>query len=512
MTARRLNKGCAASLFLALCTAASAAAPTPAGLAQRIDALLREAHVPGAAVALVREGRVVMAQGFGQRDLLAPGATGPQTLFKVGSLSKAFTALAVAQAVDDGLLQWDAPLARAWPALQAADPRVAALNLRQLLSHQTGLDLDRLEVLLWPQPSQFTDTALLAGLAALRDDPRVVAGFHYSNVHYAIAGAVLAQVTKQAFGERLARRVFQPLGMDCTAGGFDRQARPDLAQPHQVRQGQARPVRTDPARIDDALDGPPGGVRCSARGLARWLQVHLDPPGAAGVVSPAQWQALHRPSDVVSTRFAPDGVLESVQTYGLGLQFVADARGLRIDHYGGLAGVSAYLAVWPGRRSGLAVALNADDTATRARLVALLEDALGLPPAPARRPAASAPPPAELPPLGPLDPSPWQGRYRDPWFGDVLLCPEAGRLVWRSLASPRLAGPVGSTADGRPQVRWDDRSVGADAWLHWVPGSDGAQALTLDAVPGADFDFSALRLARVGDCPQAAEAASRPQR
>ncbi|RTL44429.1 MAG: serine hydrolase [Burkholderiales bacterium] len=511
MTARRLIKGCVASLFLVL-SASAPAASTAAALAERIDGLLREAHVPGAAVALVKDGQVLMARGFGQRDALTPGAAaGPRTLFKLGSLSKAFTALAVAQAVDEGRLAWDAPIGSVWPALQDADPRVAALTLRQLLSHQTGLDLDRLEVLLWPQPNAYSAPQLLAGVAALRDDPRRVTGFHYSNVHYALAGAVLAQAVQQPFGERLSQRVFQPLGLDCTAGGFDRRHRPDLAQPHHVQQGRATPVRTDPDRIDDALDGPPGGVRCSAQGLARWLQFHLDPQRARGVLSAAQWQTLHRPLDVVSTRFAADGTLDTVQTYGLGLQFVADTRGLRIDHFGGLAGVSAYLAVWPGRRAGLAVALNADDAATRGRIVALLEDALGLPPPTPRRPAGDAAPQA-LPALGSLDPAPWAGRYRDPWFGDVLLCPENDQLVWRSLSSPRLIGPVGTTADGRPHLRWNDRSVGADAWLRWMPGTGGAQALTLDAVPGADFDFSALRLVRVADCPQPPDAASRPQR
>ncbi|MFW1373592.1 serine hydrolase, partial [Vibrio parahaemolyticus] len=86
-------------------------------------------------------------------DLTRPGAVaGADTWFKLGSLTKSVTALAAGLLVDEGRLAWDAPLAQALPELQAADPRVASFTLRQLLSHRTGLDLDRLEALLWPQP------------------------------------------------------------------------------------------------------------------------------------------------------------------------------------------------------------------------------------------------------------------------------------------------------------------------------------------------------------------------
>ncbi len=497
-------KGRLASLFVCLLAARAAGA---AGLPDRVAATLRETGVPGAIVVGVQADGQGFAHGVGRRDLLQPdAAVGADTLFKLGSLSKSVTALAVALLVEEGKLDWDAPLSRALPELLAADPRVAAFTLRQLLAHRSGLDLDRLEALLWPQPNAYTAVDLIAGIAALRADPHEAPGFHYSNVNYALAGIAIARAAGQPFGQFLATRVFAPLGMDCTTGGFSRAARPDLAQPHRMASGQAAPVRTDPDVIDEGLDAPVGGLRCSARGLRNWLRFHLSPQGRPPGLSEAGWRALHQADAVVAHRFATDGSLQAVEAYGLGLQFIGDERGLRMDHFGGLAGVSAYLAVYPQRRLGLAMALNGDSTAARARVVAEVEAALGLPPA--NRPSRATPKPAADPlPAPPAPAAGWLGCYRDPWFGTVQITPQGERLVWRTVSSPRLAGQLVRTPDGEVQLRWDDPSVQSDARLVVT-----AEGVRLQALGASDFDFSALRLRRVDDCAQPPAAATRPQR
>jgi len=487
-----------ASFFLGLFPlAAAAATPLPA----QVAAELRESGVPGAAVAALQAGGPGLAFGVGRRDLLHPeDAVGPDTLFKLGSLSKSVTALAAALLVEESRLAWDAPLSRWLPELVDADPRVAGLTLRQLLSHRSGLDLDRLEALLWPQPNAYTGADLVAGIAALRSDPREAPGFHYSNVNYALAGLAISRAAGQPFTRLVAERVFKPLGMDCTMGGFSRADLPDLAQPHRMASGRPEPVRTDPGQVDEGLDAAAGGLRCRARGLQPWLRYHLSPAGRPPGLSEAGWRELHRAEALVAHRFAPDdGALQAMEAYGLGLQFIGDARGLRIDHYGGLAGVAAYLAVDPARRSAYAIALNADAPATRARLMRLVEQVLGLPAPPVRPPRPASPPaamPAPAQSLAPEAARALQGRWRDAWFGEVQLCPRDASLGWRSLASPRLTGRLVQTAGGEVQLRWDDPSIQSDARV--MRDSDG---LRLQALGAADFDFSALRLSRAGDCP-----------
>lgn len=500
------RKGRWASLFLCLITSQVHAAEPRLDAAVRT--VLHDTGVPAAAVALMRDGQPVLARGYGQRDLLAPGAAaGPDTLFKLGSLSKSVTALAVALLVDEGKLAWDVPVSRWLPELAEADPSVAALSLRQLLTHRSGLDLDRLEALLWPQPNAYTWADFLAGLAVLRSDPRPVTGFHYSNVNYALVGQLIQRTSGQGYARFVATRVFQPLGMDCTAGGFTRAGRPDLAQPHRMATGRPVPVRTDPPEVEEGLDAPAGGVRCSAKGLGRWLTFHQAPQAdslAALGLSAAGWHELHRADALVAQRFEPDGRPLAVEAYGLGLQFVGDDRGLRLDHYGGLAGISAYFAVYPARGLGLAVALNGDAPAARARIVAALQQALGLPaaraPAP-RPPSPTPPPPMHTARLDAAQVQAWQGRYRDAWFGTVTLCPDGqGGLTWRSLASPRLVGQLARDDAGHVLLQWDDPSVQSDAWLDAASGDGAVTAFQLRAVSTPDFDFSALRLQRVGEC------------
>ncbi len=514
--------GLAAALLTGLHAPATGAtqATRDALLREQVAAVLRDSGVPGAAVVGLRQGRSAgvseLALGVGQRDLLQPGApAGANTWFKLGSLSKSVTALAVALLVEDGRLSWDAPLARAWPELAQADPRVGAFTLRQLLAHRSGLDLDRLELLLWPQPNAFTEADLLAGVAALRADPREAPGFHYSNVNYALVARVVARAAAQPFGEFVAQRVFAPLKMDCSQGAFSRAQRPDLAQPHRMATGRPVPVRTDPETVAEGLDAAAGGLRCSAAGLARWLHFHLSPQQGPPGLSEAGWRELHRADGLVTQRFAPDtGAPQAIEAYGLGLQFIGDARGLRIDHYGGLAGVSAYMAVYPERRLALAVALNGDSPTARARVVAALERALGLPAA-----VQQAPPPAVAPPaatradvaLSPAQAAAWQGRYRDAWFGELSVCPSAdGSLRVQSQASPRLSGRLvqgdgegdgGGDGGGRgPWLRWDDPSVQSDARLVASFDAGLIGQFVLQALGESDFDLSALRLRRIGAC------------
>jgi CubicO group peptidase (beta-lactamase class C family) len=443
----------------------------------------------------------VLARGWGQADLRHPArAVDERTLFKVASLSKAMTALAVALLVDDGLLAWDAPLGRAWPELQAADPAVAALSARQLLSHQARLDLGRLEPLLWPQPNAYRAADLLAGLKALARDPRPVPGFHYSNVGYALLGELIARASGQRFGEFLSRRVFAPLGMDCVVGAIPAAEQPRLAQPHALVAGQVQTVRADPDRIDEGLDAAAGGVRCSALGLGTWLRFQLDRRAFPALpVSDASWQALRRSEAITRSVVDAAGRPLGLEAYGLGLQLQAEPGGAwRFDHFGGLAGVASTLSFTPAEGSGFALLLNRADAPAREWLAACLRGA--------RCPGAL---PAPLPPAQPTaaaeQPLPaatarrLAGRWQDPWLGEVRLCPGPQGLALHVLASPRLVGRVAALADGRLALLWGDASVQSDAQLRLAGGTLQLSALG----PASDFDFSALRLRRVGACPPA---------
>lgn len=493
-----------ASALLALAAVpAPAAAPGEALAAQMdppVSAAMAARRLPGLALVAMQDGEVVLARGWGAAEL-GSRAADERTLFKIASLSKAMTALAVGLLVDEGRLAWDAPLSRWMPELKSADPAVARLTPRQLLSHQARLDLDRLEPLLWPQPNAFGAADLLAGLKALAREPRPVPGFHYSNVGYALLGQLIHRASGQRYGDFMTQRVFQPLGMDCVAGRIGMADRARLAQPHALQAGELVVVRGDPDVVEEGLDAAAGGVRCSAVGLGTWLRFQLDRAAFPALpVRDATWAALHGAEVVNRTRL--DGSTPvALGAYGLGLQLQAGAdTPWRYDHSGALAGAVSYLSWNPAAHTGFALMLNRADGVARQHLADCLRSALGdasarctapgpLPPEPV---AAALP---ELPPPPALERQ-LRGRWRDPWLGEVTLCPRGGRLEWRVLKSPRLVGRVVATPDGRTALLWDDASIRSDAWI-----TQDAGALRLGAQGESDFDFSALRLRRVGRCP-----------
>jgi CubicO group peptidase (beta-lactamase class C family) len=128
------------------------------------NAAMRRYSLPGLAIVVVREGKVVYQKGFGITEVNKGAPVDANTQFKVGSISKSITALAMALLVQEGKVKWDDLLSRHIPELNEANPLVARLTIRQILSHQTGLDLDRLEPLLWPQPNSFEFANLVTGL------------------------------------------------------------------------------------------------------------------------------------------------------------------------------------------------------------------------------------------------------------------------------------------------------------------------------------------------------------
>jgi CubicO group peptidase (beta-lactamase class C family) len=472
-----------------------------AGLEAEVALTMSAHRLPGLAVAAVQDGEVVLARGWGEADLDRPGRVADaHTLFKIASMTKAMTTLAVGLLVDEGKLAWDAPVSRWIPALQAADPEVARLTARQLLSHQARLDLDRLEPLLWPQPNAFGPADLIAGVHALARDPRPVPGFHYSNVGYALLGELIQRASGQRYGDFLTQRVFKPLGMDCVEGRIDAADRARLAQPHALKAGQPEVVRADPDTVEEGLDAAAGGVRCSALGMGTWLRFQLDHTAFAALpVSDATWAALHS-AEVVNHTGLDGSRPVSLSAYGLGLQLQATvAGGWRYDHGGALAGVVSYLSWSPAARSGFALMLNRADGPARQHLADCLRGALGDASAPCAPLAPLAPEPvaeAWVPlPLSAADERRLTGRWRDPWLGEVALCRTAGRLAFRVLKSTRLVGRVVRTHAGDTVLLWDDASVQSDARLALDQGT-----LRLSALGASDFDFTALRLRRVGGC------------
>jgi CubicO group peptidase (beta-lactamase class C family) len=317
--------------------------PSPADLAV-IDAYVesrwRETSSPGLAYAIVRDGALLHAGGFGHAG--AGRAATPTTAFGIGSMTKSFTALAVLQLVDAGQVELDAPVQRYLPWFRLADPKAAArITVRQLLNQTSGLPT---YAGFWRDPAGGAEQ-LARRVQALADVAPVAepgATFTYSNANFDLAGLIVQTVSGRPYETYVAEAILAPLGMD--ASFFPSAERSgDIAQGHQDWLGLALPAGT----TVDAAMWPAGGLYSSAEDLARYLAAQLDggrSPGA--VLSSAGFAELHR------------AAAEAGSDYALGWDTETIAGVKVVEHGGASPGFHSSMLFAPGRNLGVVVLSN----------------------------------------------------------------------------------------------------------------------------------------------------------
>lgn len=261
-----------------------------------LDAFVKkemEAHdLPGAAVAITRGKDVLYVRGYGH-DSTGAHIT-EDTPFRVASVSKSFTSLAVMQLVDDGKIGLDEPVKKHLPAFRTADPRSEEITIRELLNQTSGMADSGFPEVSLPQPSSLRGAVERLHSAKLVAEPGTQ--WNYHNPNYQVAARLVEVVSEEPFDEYLKRHVFVPLGMDLsTTTAKDDQHVPDLTEGHSFAYG--RPY---------ALPGPgyfvegSGGIVTTASDMARWLVMQNNGGVAAKgkrVVSAKSIEEMHTPSE-----------------------------------------------------------------------------------------------------------------------------------------------------------------------------------------------------------------------
>lgn len=517
-----------AAAFLSLATAApaksaevpSSVRPSVPDIAAAVDAAVARYDLPGIAVGVIEDGEVVAVETRGELAAGGGEPVTPRTLFKIASNTKAMTAAVLARLVDQGRLRWDDPVTKHLPQFRMHDPWVTAnMQVRDLLIHNSGLGLGAGDLMLWPEPNDFGRADIVAGLRHLKPVTSFRSGYAYDNLLYVVAGEVAAAAAGQPYDVLVRREVFAPLGMDgCRVGGWRLDQAGSVARPHRRVDGRNLPADADPALVPDITSMAAGGIRCGVDDMLRWMRAWLDP--ADPWLSPAQRRAVwtaHMPMPVGERQRQWDGTHFSAYGYGWRL---SDVRGQwKVAHTGTLSGMYSSLVLLPDRRSGFVILVNGEAEAARTALGQALQErwtdpqagrgvdhyadlldreravraaAQPLPDTSARRPATAAEAASLL------------GTWRDPWFGEVALCPRGAGVGFASARSPLMRGRL-MRVDARWLLDWDDDGIDAEAWLHPPSAASGDGAtLTLSHVdPDADFsyDYADLAFTRIRDCP-----------
>jgi CubicO group peptidase (beta-lactamase class C family) len=356
-TVALLARAASAAPVAAAAPAADAGATPLAGLDAFVEEAMEAWRVPGLAIAVVRDGEVILARGYGVRRQGDPARVDADTLFAIGSSSKAFTAACVAFLVDDKKVEWDDPVTQHLPGFQLHDPYATReLTVRDLLTHRSGLARgDQL----W-YGSGFDRAEILERVRHLEPSWSFRSRFGYQNLMFLAAGELYAAVAGESWDDCVERRVFAPLQMKRSVTSVDPLPKIDnVATPHDEIDGTVEPV----AWRDLDNVAPAGSINSSVREMAAWVELQLDGGRADGgrrVLSEEAVTEMHTPQMVIRKEgsWALYFPASRLITYGLGW-FVTDYRGeVVVEHGGSIDGMRALVSTIPERDLGLVVLTN----------------------------------------------------------------------------------------------------------------------------------------------------------
>jgi CubicO group peptidase (beta-lactamase class C family) len=515
----------APALLVPFLLAAASLAPAPASARSKPPALAgldayvaraqKEFGVPGMAVAVVKDGQLVLAKGYGVRRAGEAAPVDADTLFAIASNTKAFTCAALSILVEEGKLAWDDPVTKHLPEFQMYDPWVTReVTVRDLVTHRAGLGLGGGDLMWWP-PTTFTRREIVRGIRFVKPASSLRSRYAYNNVTFVAAGEVVAAVAGTSWDAFVRQRLLLPLGMSRSATSMAVRA-DNVAAPHLELKGVVGPI----APMDFGNAGAAAGISSSASDLARWLTMLLEcgreEAGRTCVLKPESIRRMWSSQTVLGTPDPPPG-LEPLKAnfaaYGLGFG-LRDYRGRKVvSHTGGLPGYVSQVALVPEERLGLAVLTNQEETgAFEAVKYRIFDEYLGAPVPPvdwvaafrkragderkkaevAVAKAAAARDAASRPSL-PL--TKYAGRYRDPWYGDATIAEEAGRLVLTMTRTPRMVADLEHWQQDTFVARWREAFMSdtapADAYLSFALRPDATvDHVTMTPVsPAVDFSF-----------------------
>ncbi|TFW35215.1 serine hydrolase [Massilia horti] len=494
---------------------ASAPAVAPAyDLEADVTRVMKAFDVPGIAIAVVKDGQVLEARGFGVRKLGAPDKVDGKTLFEIASNSKAFTAAALAMLVDEGKLAWDDPVTKHLPDFQMYDAYVThEMTVRDLLTHRSGLGLGAGDLLWWPSTG-FTTDEIIHKLRYIRPATSFRSSYAYDNLLYIVAGKIIASKSGKSWGETVRERILQPLGMTTTTTSLAENAgNPDVSSPHSKINGKISVVK--PMPVPNAVGAV--GINTNAEDIARWMNVLLaggkigvDANGKEARLFSAKqsrelWSA-QTPMKIMEPKPTMAATKPNFSAYGLGFQ-LRDYQGkLLAMHGGALQGFYSRVLLVPEAKLGIAIFTNAESGGALSALqYRLLDQYLGAGSTDwikivadvekeahekeqARLKKADTTRAAKSQPSLPL--AQYDGDYEDQWYGTATIKHVGGKQVMSFSRTPDLTGELEHFQHDTFIVRWKERNFNADAYVTFALNPDGSiERMKMKAV-STETDFS----------------------
>ncbi|HEU0307407.1 MAG TPA: serine hydrolase domain-containing protein [Lysobacter sp.] len=337
--------------------------------------LVANQRVPGMAMAIVHNGRVLSARGYGITDTRAPLPVDGHTVFRLASLSKAFAGTLTGLMVNDGTLRWDTRLTQYDPNFRLADPLAAQqVTVANLLSHRVGLRHNAYDRDLEANVDYATLTRKLA-YAPMECAPGTCYG--YQNIAFSLIGDVIQSASGMPYGQAVEKRILRPLGMQDASVGLDGiLASPNWARPHVRTRGGWLSLTPKPSYYHVA---PAAGVNASALDMAQWLLAqtgHRPDVLSAPLLATLHQPLVATPSETRGSSWRRERL--NGASYALGWRVYDYAGHNLVFHGGAVQGYRGVVAMLPDRDLGIALLWNSESSLPTGLLPTMLDRAIGL--------------------------------------------------------------------------------------------------------------------------------------
>ncbi len=497
------------SLFCFPFIDAKAQVITPDSVDRLVERTLKTFDVPGIAVAIIKDDKIVYEKGYGVRSVNSKKKVDENTLFGIASNSKAFTSAAIGILVDEGKLKLDDKVTDYIPEFKMFDPYVTAeFTIRDLLTHRSGLGLGAGDLMDWPDSTDFTMKDVIHNLRYFKPVSSFRSKYDYDNQLYKVAGEVVKRVSGMSWEDFVQTRIMDPLNMEHTAPSYQRlKDYSDVADAHAPVDGHVVVI----PRFISVTGNSAAGVYSSVADLSKWVIMQMN-NGKYGDGKQLFSEAIHNEMWTPQT-IVPVGAKSSYNThfaaYGLGW-FLSDVKGYKeVNHTGGIDGMVTKITLLPELKLAIIVLTNQESGAAFSAVTNQIKDSyLGITgrdwvktysdqikasqdnadkvttevwkQVEVRKHDGSK-----------TDMDMFAGTYHDNWLGDAVISIKDGQLWISAKRSPKLTGQVLPYIGDTFVIKWNYRSMEADAFAMFSFDEHGNPfGLKMKPVsPLTDFSF-----------------------
>jgi len=492
---------------------------------KEIDSLVNYAmskfNVAGAAVAVVKDGKIIHKKGYGVKSIESKRPVNEHTQFAIASNSKAFTTAALAILVEEGKIKWLDKVKDHIPEFTMYNKYVEDnFNIQDLVTHRSGLPLGMGDLMFFPDGSDFTIDDLLSNFKHFKPESAFRTKWDYDNLLYLVAGELIARKSGMTWESFIKTRILVPLNMDNSYASLDQiKDTSNLSASHSTETGTIRVIPT----FKEMINGAAGGIFSNVDDLCQWMLLQLNRGKYGEGLSKQLFTGLnHKEMWKIHTVMGvnPNPRYNShFSGYGLGW-FLSDVKGnMKVEHTGGLPGMLSNTVMIPDLNLGIVILTNTsndggglfssvanaivdrylelDDFKWVDKYAAYFKQRISGNDDFTKKVWKDV----SVADVSNIKPENYIGSYKDSWFGGMEVFKNNDKLYIKSLRSPKLNGELQYYKDHTFAVKWEYQDMNADAFVTFTFDDMGkAQNIKIKGISSNidfSFDFQHLDLKRV---------------